>query len=127
MTFFEKMHATMSVWVEKSKPKINELKKLAKRIGAATHAGVDEVLVFIQVNILPELVVFIKDNLALAMRVVFDIAKQYAENPNVSGSFKRELARDKIVENIPNIQYQSYWIQLLIEIAVAILKNKKVI
>jgi hypothetical protein len=65
--------------------------------------------------------------MALAMKICVQIAKDSANNPNMSGSYKRELAMDRVKAELPNVNYGSSWVGLLIELAVVILKSTKTI
>jgi len=107
----------MSKYIQE-KWKKSGLRRLRQRINRAIRCGIDE---------LPDIINFVRDNLDLAMTVALEIAKEYAEHPNTSGSFKKEIATDRIKEHLGEIKYREHWIQFLIEVAVAILKSKKLI
>lgn len=71
----------------------------------------------------PDIIQFLDDNKELALQLVIDAAKYYADKP---GHFKFESVKSRLVEQLKqgreDIVIQEHWIHLLIEIAVAVAK-----
>ena len=71
---------------------------------------------------------FLDDNKELAISIVTKVAKEYA---SAGGRVKLEKATDllgrELARNLPNVKISNHWINLLIEVAVAVLKSQGLI
>jgi len=71
----------------------------------------------------PELVKFLKQNSALVIKIVLEVAKYYADHP---GHFKFNAAVNRLgrecAKELPNVQIFTDWLGLLVQIAVVALR-----
>lgn len=103
------------------------LKRLYQRKKRAIKDGMHEVLVFTQARLAPEILDFLQRNMHIIVEVVIRVAEEYADNPNVSGEFKRQIAIDRSADLITEVDFDNQWVNLLIELVVTILKTQGVI
>lgn len=102
-----------------------KLKKLWRKIKATLAARVHAFALWFERSVGPDLVEFLDDNKELAMRVVKEVAVELA---GARGEEKRRraagLIRAELAETLPELETKSGWINLLVEIAVAVLRSR---
>jgi len=68
-----------------------------------------------------EVSAFLRDNLDLALRLALEAASQL---PKLSNAAKREFVIDMLKKNLGNVKFRDNWIDLLVQLAVTILKSQ---
>jgi len=102
-----------------------KLKKLWRRVRTAFVAGAHAFALWFERSVGPDLVDFLNDNKELAMEVAKDVAVELA---GARGGEKRREAvrriRSELAQTLPELEIDSSWINLLVEIAVAVLGSR---
>jgi len=95
------------------------------RVKEAIKAGAHAFVLWFQCSAGPELMEFLDDNKDLAMDIVTEVAEDLAGS---DGETKRGEAFERITgaiaSSLPRVESRSGWINLLIEIAVCVLKSR---
>jgi len=106
---------------------MGKFRKFWSRVKTAVKIGVHRFVVWFNLHVKSDLLDFLDDNKDLAMRIVLDVARELAGHPGkvkFNEAFKRladHLARE-VESGTVNVTRHTSWINLLIEIAVQVLK-----
>ena len=98
-------------------------KEFWTKVKALVKDGAHRFAVWFNISAKPELLDFLDDNKDLAIQLVIEAAKHYADKPS---HFKFESVYNRLskdfMDNAGNLKVDNQWISLLIEIAVALAK-----
>ncbi len=103
---------------------MRELRDMVKEVLQLLRRLVSDLFNWLQDSLGPEVLEFIDDNKDLALKIVKEVAVDLADE---IGEVKAKEAADRLVDalkdSVPDIESKNWLINLLIEIAVAAMKN----
>lgn len=101
------------------------IKRLLDRVEALVEVLAKDFWDSFNNDVLPEITDFISNNMDLAIKVLKEVAIDLSDEV---GSIKAGEAGDRLMnalkDEVPNLESNNWWINLLIETAYAILKSR---